>query len=180
MNDTFKEIRRPAVAGTFYPGNAGDLTKTIASYFSDVEKTPLSGPVMALFAPHAGYLYSGKTAARAYKLLDGEQFDSVVVISPSHTVFFKGAAVYDGDGYQTPLGVIEIDKELSKRIGSINPLVHPSKMGHATGSSRGEHALELVHDVAGVLDEELLSDAQQDVPAALTPGDRDAQHGRGP
>jgi len=143
LDDDRQEIRKPAVAGSFYPGSAGDLTKTLAQLFAEVEKKPLTGRVMALIAPHAGYPYSGKTAARAYKLLEGEQFDTVVVISPSHTVFFKGSSVYDGDGYETPLGVVEIDKELSEKISSINPSVYLSKMGHATGTMRGEHALEV-------------------------------------
>lgn len=132
------------MAGAFYPGNPGDLTRTIATLFSQVEKAPLSGQPVALIAPHAGYPYSGLTAARAYKQVEGLQYDTVVVISPSHTVFFKGSSVYGGAGYETPLGVVEIDRELSEKIADINPSsVYFSNMGHASGSTRGEHALEV-------------------------------------
>ena len=139
-------IRKPAAAGkqAFYPSNAVELTKMIAGYFAEVEKTPLSGPPVALIAPHAGYIYSGKVAAKAFKLLEGEEFDTVVVVSPSHTVFFKGCSIYNGDGYETPLGVIEIDKPLALKMAEINPLVRFSSQGHATGADRGEHALEVM------------------------------------
>ena len=137
------DIRKASVAGLFYPGNAVELTKIIARLYAEVDRVALENPPTGLIVPHAGYTYSGKTAARAYKAIVGEQYDTVVVVSPSHTVFFKGAAVYNGDGYQTPLGVVEIDKELSEKIASINPSVYLSKTGHASGSTRGEHALEV-------------------------------------
>ena len=143
MSKGSQNIRKPAVAGLFYPASAVELSKTIADLYAKVEKAPLEERPLGLVVPHAGYPYSGRTAARAYKLLQGEEYETVVVISPSHTVFFKGAAVFDGDGYETPLGLIPTDKALSKRLGSIHPSVYLSKMGHASGSTRGEHALEV-------------------------------------
>ncbi|RKX27634.1 MAG: hypothetical protein DRP46_09710 [Candidatus Zixiibacteriota bacterium] len=140
-NDT--EIRRPAVAGAFYPGDPVTLTKMLAEFFSKAEKKTMAGRPIAIIAPHAGYMYSGKTASMAYKQLEGQQYDTVVVISPSHTVFFPGASVYDGDAYQTPLGKVEIDHDLSQKIGSIHPSVYLSNKGHTGGSIRGEHALEV-------------------------------------
>ncbi len=137
------EIRKPAVAGMFYPGNAVELTKSIALLYSEVDKVALSGRPMAIIAPHAGYPYSGRIAAKAYKLLEGEEYDNVVIVSPSHTVFFQGASVYGGDGYQTPLGVVEINQDLSHKMANIHPSVYLSNMGHATGGSRGEHSLEV-------------------------------------
>lgn len=137
------KIRKAAVAGSFYPGTAIELSKALAVIFSEVDKVILGGAPRALIVPHAGYPYSGKTAAKAFKLLEGLSYDTVVVISPSHTVFFKGSSVYEGDGYETPLGVVEIDRELSDRIGSIHPSVYLSTMGHASGATRGEHALEV-------------------------------------
>jgi len=138
------EIRKPAVAGTFYPSSAVELAKSIATMFSEVEKVSLERRPMGLISPHAGYPYSGRVAAKAYKLLEGEEFETVVIVSPSHTVFFKGSSVFGGEGYQTPLGVVETDTELTDRIASINPAsVYVSNMGHATGATRGEHALEV-------------------------------------
>jgi len=136
-------IRKAMVAGMFYPGSAGELTKTLAELFSRAKKIPLAGRPLMLVAPHAGYAYSGLTAAYAYKQLSGHDYDTVVIISPSHTVFFQGASVFDGDAYETPLGPVPIDKELSQKIASINPSVFPSTKGHSGGGNRGEHALEV-------------------------------------
>jgi AmmeMemoRadiSam system protein B/AmmeMemoRadiSam system protein A len=61
-------------------------------------------------------MYSGQVAAYAYKLVEGRAFDSVVVVAPSHRVLFKGASLYDRGGYRTPLGVVPIDTELSKKM----------------------------------------------------------------
>ncbi|UCE24660.1 MAG: AmmeMemoRadiSam system protein B [Candidatus Zixiibacteriota bacterium] len=143
MSNQNLDIRKPAVAGLFYPSDAVTLTKTIADLYARVEKQPVDGSPLALIVPHAGYPYSGHTAAMAYKLLEGESYDAVVVVSPSHRVFFKGSSVFDGAGYETPLGVVDIDKQLSKKIASIHPSVYFSNMGHASGSARGEHALEV-------------------------------------
>lgn len=142
MND-YIDVRRPAVAGAFYPGDPVLLTKMIAQFYGEAEKMPLPGRPIAVISPHAGYQYSGKTAASAYKQLEGYEYDTVVVISPSHTIFFQGASVYDGDAYQTPLGVVEIDSNLSQAVGSIHPSVFCSNKGHTGGSVRGEHALEV-------------------------------------
>ncbi|MBU0983277.1 MAG: AmmeMemoRadiSam system protein B [candidate division Zixibacteria bacterium] len=143
MESTQEGIRKAAVAGTFYPANPAELTRTIAGFFSEVEKVPLAGKPVGIIAPHAGYPYSGKTAAKAFKLLEGEDYDTVVIISPSHTVFFQGCSVFDGIGYETPLGVVDIDQDMAKRLANIGPAVYFSKMGHAVGNVRGEHALEV-------------------------------------
>ncbi len=136
-------IRRPAVAGTFYPADPGELARTIAGFFSEVGKVPIDGTPLGLVAPHAGYPYSGRIAAKAYKLLEGNDYEAVVVISPSHTVFFKGASIFSGEAYATPLGAVKIDQELARRMASISPQVFISEKGHATGRTRGEHALEV-------------------------------------
>ena len=81
-----------------------------------MKKEKIEGEIVALVSPHAGYMYSGQVAAYAYKLIEGKNFDSVVVIAPSHRVLFKGASIYDRGGYQTPLGVVPVDVELSKKM----------------------------------------------------------------
>ncbi len=143
MTEETPVIRKAAVAGQFYPANPIELSKAVATLFTEAKKIPLTGRAMAVIVPHSGFLYSGNIAARAFKLLEGEQFDNVVVISPSSNVFFKGCSVFNGEGYETPMGVVEIEKELSEKIASVNLSVYLSNMGHATGSARGEHALEV-------------------------------------
>ncbi|MDD5427462.1 MAG: AmmeMemoRadiSam system protein B [candidate division Zixibacteria bacterium] len=144
MRGNRTEIRKPAVAGMFYPGNAAELAKTIAGFYAEVKKTPLDGVPIAVIAPHAGYPYSGRVAASAFKLLEGEEIETVVVVAPFHAVFFRGSSVYEGAGYETPLGVVPIDRALSERIAGIHPNVYFSNMGHSTGSTRGEHSLEVM------------------------------------
>ncbi len=75
-------IREATVAGTFYPADPEMLRSAVAGYLSAAEIPEGTGAAVpkAVIAPHAGYPYSGKTAAKAYKLLEGEQFDTVVVV----------------------------------------------------------------------------------------------------
>ena len=138
------EFRRPVAAGTFYPANPIELAKQVASFFAEAEKHPLASRPTALVVPHSAYPYCGKIAARALKLLEGEQYDTVVIVAPAHAVFFEGASVYSGKGYATPLGTIDTDTALSDKIAGMNPKVYASQMGHATGSTRGEHSLEVI------------------------------------
>src|SRR4030065_2946948 len=111
-----KEVREPVFAGSWYPGNPEVLSRDIQRYLGDAKKEKVEGEVVSLVSPHAGYMYSGRVAAYAYQLLEGKHFDSVVVVAPSHQALFKGASLYDRGGYRTPLGVVPIDVELSKRL----------------------------------------------------------------
>jgi AmmeMemoRadiSam system protein B/AmmeMemoRadiSam system protein A len=138
-----QEVRRHAWAGQFYPASPGDLTRTIAGLFAAAPKPSVDGDVLALVAPHAGYEYSGGIAAATYKVLEGREYDSVIVVSPSHTKYFAGISVYNGGGYETPLGELRTDVQLAKKLSRTAPgTVYLSNMGH-TGGGRAEHALEV-------------------------------------
>ena len=80
------------------------------------EQKPLDGRLVALVAPHAGYVYSGQTAAVAYKLLAGAAYDTVVLIGPYHRAFFPGASIWRSGTWKTPLGEVAIDEELAGAI----------------------------------------------------------------
>jgi MEMO1 family protein len=136
------EFRKAMVAGTFYPADPVQLSRQLAEMFSRAKKRTLSGQVKAIVAPHAGYIYSGQVAADVYKQIEGEQYDSVVVIAPFHG-FFKGVSVYSGDGYETPLGMIEIDRALSDAMAEKHPNVFSSTVGHTGSGGHGEHSLEV-------------------------------------
>lgn len=111
-----KEIREPVVAGTFYPDKPEILSRDVKRYLDQVKKEKIEGDIVALISPHAGYMYSGQVAAYAYKWVEGKVFDSVVVVAPSHRALFKGASIYDRGGYRTPLGVVPVDVEFSKKM----------------------------------------------------------------
>lgn len=132
------EIRLPAVAGMFYEKEPVRLKKTVSNFLDTVKPLDISGEIIGLVSPHAGYFYSGKTAAFGYKLLQGKSYDTVVVISPSHYEYFRSVSVYNGSAYQTPLGVVQVDQDLREELKSYNSIIEISKRGHGR-----EHALEV-------------------------------------
>ncbi|KPJ50965.1 MAG: hypothetical protein AMJ41_00555 [candidate division Zixibacteria bacterium DG_27] len=136
-------IRKPAVAGSFYPSDSVELSKMIAGFLSKVTKKGFGDRLVSLIAPHAGYVYSGLVAAHAYKELEGLDYDTVFVISPSHSAYFRGASVYNGGAYQTPLGEVPTDVESAEQLASLSKVVELSDAGHSSEYGRGEHALEV-------------------------------------
>lgn len=130
--------RRPAVAGLFYPSNPVRLHNEINTLLTPGNKEDFTGKIFGIIAPHAGYIYSGKTAAFAYNLLKGRNIGKVIILSPSHREFFPGSCIYDGEGYLTPLGRIQIDKEIAEKMAEESDSVFIGKEGH-----NKEHAVEV-------------------------------------
>ncbi len=111
-------VRKPAVAGTFYPDDPDRLTQMINELCRQAEKDR-HGPfearqVKALVMPHAGYVYSGLTAAHAAGVLEGRKFSKIIIMAPDHRVGFYGGAISDADKYQTPLGMIPVHPDADK------------------------------------------------------------------
>ena len=131
-------IREPAVSGTFYPRNPDVLRSDILGYLSKASNEKLPGGIAGLISPHAGYMYSGQTAAYGYKALTGAHFDTVIIVAPSHQSFFLGTAVFEKGAYRTPLGLVPIDEELSGGLIEKKSVVHGDARVH-----RGEHAIEV-------------------------------------
>lgn len=133
------KYRKPAVAGSFYPGNPSELSKLIASYLDDAAKEahPVDGKIYGVISPHAGYIYSGPVAAYGYRLLEGRSFDGFAVFAPSHRGRFKGASVMPEGYYSTPLGDVEIDSELAKVI------LEDEYFGYLKDIDELEHSLEV-------------------------------------
>src|SRR5919202_1555591 len=107
-------IRSAAVAGMFYPGDARALAAELDELFGGVESpAPRLGFPKALIVPHAGYIYSGPVAARAYEELAAARgiVRRVVLLGPVHRVPVRGLAVPTADFFDTPLGRIPLDKE---------------------------------------------------------------------
>ncbi|UCE07726.1 MAG: AmmeMemoRadiSam system protein B, partial [bacterium] len=99
-----QEIRKAVVAGSWYSGDPEALRKEITKYLENAKLADIDGETIALVSPHAGYAYSGFTAANAYKQVKGNRYDAVIVLAPSHQEAFYGASVFNKDGYETPLG----------------------------------------------------------------------------
>ncbi|MFC1477907.1 AmmeMemoRadiSam system protein B [Candidatus Margulisiibacteriota bacterium] len=104
------------VEGMFYPADKAALSKTIDRFFQNVPDQKLPGEPRALIVPHAGYNYSGQTAAYGFKTLQGLIYDTVIVIGTSHQTFNDTISLYNKDYYSTPLGKIKIDKTITRRL----------------------------------------------------------------
>ncbi len=127
-------IRTPAVAGRFYPGDAGTLSQQVAALLGAVPDA--APPPKALIVPHAGYVYSGPVAASAYALLRGcrRALERVVLLGPSHHVPLRCMAVPSVDAFDTPLGRVPLDRAA---VAALAAMEHvrvwdaPHEMDHA-------------------------------------------------
>jgi MEMO1 family protein len=104
----------------------------------DAAEVDTSIEPIALISPHAGYVYSGKTAAHGYKLLEGQQYDRVVLIGPSHYATFPGASIYNGLAFSSPLGDVPLDTEFIRRLRTKYPMFH-----YFAEAEEREHSLEV-------------------------------------
>jgi len=135
--------RPPAVAGQFYPASASELRDAVQGYLKaaapDVPAELRDARPAALICPHAGYTYSGGTAAFAYKLLEGKPKPSrVIVIGPSHHAYMPGAcSVGDYSAFVTPLGKVPVDSE------GCGQLLKSAPFRSIPSAHRPEHSLEV-------------------------------------
>ncbi len=136
-------VRRPAVAGTFYPRNASSLSAEVSRYLAAAERAAAgeesSVCPKALIVPHAGFVYSGPVAASAYVRLIGvgQRVERVVLLGPSHRVYLAGLATSSADVFLTPLGEVPLDREAIERLLPL-PQVSLLDAAHVD-----EHSLEV-------------------------------------
>jgi AmmeMemoRadiSam system protein B/AmmeMemoRadiSam system protein A len=139
---TAHDIRKPEYAGSFYPETPSQLTSMIQKLASRVKQTPVQHPphtsLKALIMPHAGYMYSGLTAAHISRVLKENQFKRVMVLAPDHRVGFTGGAISDVTSYETPLGLIPLNKDAAALRG--NTYLFQA----IPASDRLEHSVEVV------------------------------------
>jgi hypothetical protein len=138
-----QKVRQAGVAGSFYPADPKELTAMIDEMLAQATPPPITGSILAVVAPHAGYQYSGPVAAYTYAALKGHKFSRVVVIAPSHYEAFDFTSIYDGDGYATPLGTVPVDKEFARKLAEMSSTMQLSTQGHDATSKGAEHALEV-------------------------------------
>ncbi len=136
------KVRPTAVAGSFYPSDPVELGKMIDSFLAKATPAPVQN-LVAIIAPHAGYVYSGPVAAYSYALLKGRKFDRVVVIAPSHYEAFDFNSVYDGAAYTTPFGQVPIDHAFAVKLAKMSPYIKLSGTGHTPDADHPEHSLEV-------------------------------------
>ncbi|MEA3282589.1 MAG: MEMO1 family protein [Euryarchaeota archaeon] len=168
-------MRIPVVAGRFYPSNPRTLKKEIKSYFSGIPIAP-DPTIMGAVVPHAGYIYSGRTAAHVYAALPNA--DTFVIIGPNHTGYGSMVSV-SSDTWSTPLGAVDSDLDLiealPRRIIDIDESAH-----------RNEHSIEvqipflqtlfkdfkIVSVCMGLPDEETARDVSDELMDAISETDK--------
>lgn len=131
-------VRQAAVAGTFYPEDPTELRSIIEVFLDEVRDWFPPARVKGIIVPHAGYVYSGLTAAHAYAALKQSTYTTVAILAPSHWDLFPGVSVYPGTAYETPLGPVPVDEALREELLAECDVVFATDAGH-----RAEHALEV-------------------------------------
>lgn len=133
------KIRKAAVAGTFYPASKMVLERDLSLLLENSPIVELTQPIRAIIAPHAGYMYSGGVAARAYRQIMSRKYDFHVILAPSHYEVFDFISIYPGSAFGTPLGQIPIAREIVEELVSQDAIFRLSEFGY----SEQEHSLEV-------------------------------------
>ena len=139
MHDTATpRVRQPAVAGQFYPGQPAQLLAAVRSLLAAAE-TAVPGPAVAAIAPHAGYVYSGRTAAEVFARLEVPR--RCIVLAPNHTgvcAAAQGGSVYALGSFVTPAGEVPVDETAAAALLAQCDLLEDDPAAHAR-----EHAVEV-------------------------------------
>ena len=106
--------RRASHANSWYSGNGQQLDRELTNWLSAT--TQISTPARAVICPHAGYSYSGATAAHSFRQIDPNTVRTIFILGPSHHVRLSGCAVSQCTTYQTPLGDLTIDREITNEL----------------------------------------------------------------
>lgn len=130
-------LRKAVWAGHFYEADPIRLSRLLDVYLAESEVHSVPGQVVGLIAPHAGYVYSGRVAASGYSLMKGQPVESVVIIGPSHHYGFEGCSIYLQGGFETPLGLVEVDSSLAKELS------RQSGFGYIMEAHAREHSIEV-------------------------------------
>ncbi len=140
--------RKPVVAGAFYPSNVKELQKMIKEYLDAADDFADAEKAFAVISPHAGYIFSGPVAAYSYKVVQKVKPDVVIVLALSHRARFQGASVIPSGMYETPLGSVEIDSLIGRKLEAMNSFAFIEEV-HSS-----EHSLEVqVPFLQSVLDD---------------------------
>lgn len=131
--------RQPAVSGSFYPAGSERLRSELSGYFAGFDRPRDGVHVRAILVPHAGYVFSGHTAAAGFATIpSGAAYDNIFLIGVSHRYAFEGAAVFTSGNMVTPLGIVPVNGELGKKLQSTNRWFISKEEAHGP-----EHSLEV-------------------------------------
>jgi len=132
------KIKQPNVSGQFYEANPKRLSANIDEFFSEASVVPSKKHIDVVIAPHAGHVYSGGVAAYGFKAASQQKYKTIVILAPSHYVGFDGISIWEEGGFQTPLGVVEVDDVFTRRLITANKDFYFSPQAFTS-----EHSLEV-------------------------------------
>lgn len=137
---TPEKIRKPAVAGAFYPAEPEELRRVVAESLKSASTEKFSRPIRGIMAPHAGYPFCGRSLAAAYKQIEGPRFayDTVVIIGACHGMATRAAAMCSADTWDTPLGWVAVDTALCRKFAEFSPRMEFDDRAHVR-----EHSIEV-------------------------------------
>ncbi len=125
--------RLPSVAGYFYPARKKDLLNMLSQFIKEV---PQKAPLLGCVVPHAGYIYSGRVAGLVYSIMEVPEV--AIIIGPNHNGLGHPSAIYSEGFWTTPLGDVEIDSILSRKIINNFEYLKEDFVAH-----QPEHSLEV-------------------------------------
>ncbi len=132
-----RPVREPAKAGSWYPGSREALTRFVDEALAEAERVEVGGQLLGLLAPHAGYAFSGKVAARAFKQLEGRRYDAVVVFGATH-IGARAGAIWPKGAFRTPMGLLRVEETISERLLHSGAPVTEQPFAHLE-----EHSIEM-------------------------------------
>ncbi|MBN1897340.1 MAG: AmmeMemoRadiSam system protein B [Spirochaetes bacterium] len=131
--------RNPVVSGLFYPAGKDNLSKMIGTLLREARTEVKDNiDIFGLISPHAGYVYSGGCAAFGFKWVKDRQFDTVIVLGPSHYAYLDGSSVWKAGMYKTSLGEVPIDTEATQYL-----LDHKARVEFSQAAHLQEHSIEV-------------------------------------
>lgn len=131
-------IRKPAVAGQFYPNNKQELNGVVSLYLMQAKIAPTNGLPRIIIAPHAGYGYSGEVAGYAFKGLQNSGYKRAILIGRSHQEYFAGVAADNNEAWATPLAITSVDKDFIAQLQKTDSEIIFNSFVH-----QNEHCLEV-------------------------------------
>jgi hypothetical protein len=139
LNCFASSVKLAEFGGQFYPSSKEELAQMIDKFLDKAEIASTgSGPPLILIAPHAGYGFSGQTAAFGYKLIKDKKYKTVVILGTSHHKSFNGAVLYGGGAFATSLGQVNVDEDFIKKLSTQEQEVFVD-----TAAFNKEHSVEV-------------------------------------
>ena len=135
------DVRRSPIAGTWYEADPKTLKREVDGFMDAAHLPALAGEVLGIIAPHAGYYYSGPVAGYAFAALRGAKPDLVAVLAPYHQFHHSHLLIADHNGYETPLGTVQISQEALGELEGKLSSVHGPEISRISNDQ--EHSLEI-------------------------------------